>query len=199
MTGRDALRAAAHDRGGSTDPDAIGRVSLARRARQGRSSREFRSDPRRRPIGGPSGTEGKDRHDRRIWSAGGRAYRPGPRPALVRPASVPGATGTRRHRGSRGRGRNRQVSQTHGCAIRSIDEIAIEASADIDAVIICTPTDTHADLIERFARAGKAVFCEKPVDLSLSRGSATAWQWSRRPAPSSWWGSSAASIPISGR
>lgn len=55
----------------------------------------------------------------------------------------------------------------HGCEIRSID--AILTSADIDAVVICTPTDTHADLIERFARAGKAIFCEKPVDLSLSR------------------------------
>ena len=40
---------------------------------------------------------------------------------------------------------------------------------DIDAVAICTPTDTHADLIEQFSRAGKAVFCEKPVDLSVSR------------------------------
>ena len=55
----------------------------------------------------------------------------------------------------------------HGCDIRSIDEI--EAAGDIDAVVICTPTDTHADLIERFARAGKAVFCEKPVDLSVAR------------------------------
>lgn len=55
----------------------------------------------------------------------------------------------------------------HGCDIRSIDTIL--ASADIDAVVICTPTDTHADLIERFARAGKAIFCEKPVDLSLPR------------------------------
>ncbi len=55
----------------------------------------------------------------------------------------------------------------HGCDIRTIDEIA--ASGDIDAVIICTPTDTHADLIEQFCRAGKAVFCEKPVDLDLAR------------------------------
>lgn len=55
----------------------------------------------------------------------------------------------------------------HGCEVRTID--AILGSADIDAVVICTPTDTHADLIERFARAGKAIFCEKPVDLSLSR------------------------------
>jgi myo-inositol 2-dehydrogenase/D-chiro-inositol 1-dehydrogenase len=42
-------------------------------------------------------------------------------------------------------------------------------SKDIDAVVICTPTDTHADLIERAARAGKAVFCEKPVDLNAAR------------------------------
>ncbi|MBB5223261.1 myo-inositol 2-dehydrogenase/D-chiro-inositol 1-dehydrogenase [Amaricoccus macauensis] len=52
-------------------------------------------------------------------------------------------------------------------AVRTID--AIEAADDIDAVVICTPTDTHADLIERFARAGKAIFCEKPIDLDVSR------------------------------
>jgi myo-inositol 2-dehydrogenase/D-chiro-inositol 1-dehydrogenase len=55
----------------------------------------------------------------------------------------------------------------YGAEVRSID--AIEKAADIDAVIICTPTDTHADLIERFARAGKAIFCEKPVDLDVER------------------------------
>lgn len=54
-----------------------------------------------------------------------------------------------------------------GCEIRTIEEI--EQSDDVDAVLICTPTNTHADLIERFARAGKAVFCEKPVDLSIER------------------------------
>lgn len=53
------------------------------------------------------------------------------------------------------------------CEIRTIEEI--EQSDDVDAVLICTPTNTHADLIERFARAGKAVFCEKPVDLSIER------------------------------
>ncbi|MDH5797920.1 MAG: inositol 2-dehydrogenase [Paracoccaceae bacterium] len=59
------------------------------------------------------------------------------------------------------------VREKYGADIRSIDEIA--ASDDIDAVAICTPTDTHADLIEQFSRAGKAVFCEKPVDLSVKR------------------------------
>ena len=41
--------------------------------------------------------------------------------------------------------------------------------SDVDAILVCTPTTTHADLIERGARAGKAVFCEKPVDLSSAR------------------------------
>ncbi|AWB49566.1 inositol 2-dehydrogenase [Gemmobacter aquarius] len=59
------------------------------------------------------------------------------------------------------------IADQYGCEIRSID--AILGSKDIDAVVICTPTDTHADLIEAFARAGKAIFCEKPIDLSLDR------------------------------
>jgi myo-inositol 2-dehydrogenase/D-chiro-inositol 1-dehydrogenase len=46
---------------------------------------------------------------------------------------------------------------------------AILASDDIDAVAICAPTDMHADLIERSARANKAIFCEKPVDLDANR------------------------------
>ena len=59
------------------------------------------------------------------------------------------------------------VQAAYGCDIREIDEIA--SSEDVDAVVICTPTDTHADLIEQFVRAGKAVFCEKPIDLDVNR------------------------------
>ncbi len=59
------------------------------------------------------------------------------------------------------------IKDAYGCDIRTIE--AILASPDVDAVVICTPTDTHADLIEAFSKAGKAVFCEKPVDLSLDR------------------------------
>jgi myo-inositol 2-dehydrogenase/D-chiro-inositol 1-dehydrogenase len=39
----------------------------------------------------------------------------------------------------------------------------------IRAVVIASSTDTHADLIIQAARAGKAIFCEKPVDLDLAR------------------------------
>jgi myo-inositol 2-dehydrogenase/D-chiro-inositol 1-dehydrogenase len=59
------------------------------------------------------------------------------------------------------------IAGQYGCEVRTVE--AIEAADEIDAVVICTPTDTHADLIERFARAGKAIFCEKPIDLSVER------------------------------
>ncbi|WP_454813437.1 inositol 2-dehydrogenase [Labrys neptuniae] len=54
-----------------------------------------------------------------------------------------------------------------GARVSTIDEAI--AADDVDAVLICTPTSTHADLIERAVQAGKAVFCEKPVDLSSDR------------------------------
>src|SRR5271157_2419960 len=39
----------------------------------------------------------------------------------------------------------------------------------IDAIVLCTPTNTHADLIAQAAQAGKHIFCEKPVSLSLKK------------------------------
>ena len=45
----------------------------------------------------------------------------------------------------------------------------IYASPDVDAVLIATATDTHADLLEQAVAAGKPVLCEKPIDLSLAR------------------------------
>src|SRR5260370_33187986 len=49
----------------------------------------------------------------------------------------------------------------------STDEVL--SRSDIDSVIICTPTDTHAALIEAAAEAGKAIFCWKTVALELGR------------------------------
>lgn len=40
---------------------------------------------------------------------------------------------------------------------------------ELDAVVICSPTDLHADHVIKAARAGKHIFCEKPLDLSLDR------------------------------
>ncbi len=59
------------------------------------------------------------------------------------------------------------VQAQYGCDILSVEDCA--AADDIDAALICTPTDLHAEQIELFARAGKAIFCEKPIDLSVPR------------------------------
>ncbi|MBN1937138.1 MAG: inositol 2-dehydrogenase [Anaerolineae bacterium] len=40
---------------------------------------------------------------------------------------------------------------------------------EIEAVVICSSTDTHAQIIEEAARAGKHIFCEKPIDHDLKR------------------------------
>ncbi len=48
----------------------------------------------------------------------------------------------------------------------SVDQLL--ASPDIDAIAICTSSDTHVDLIVRAAESGKAIFCEKPISLDLA-------------------------------
>lgn len=40
---------------------------------------------------------------------------------------------------------------------------------EADAVVICSATDTHTDIITAAAQAGKHIFCEKPIDLNLGR------------------------------
>lgn len=59
------------------------------------------------------------------------------------------------------------LAKRHGAQVAEAD--AALADPAVDAVIIASSTDTHADLIERAAKAGKKIFCEKPVDLTLAR------------------------------
>jgi inositol 2-dehydrogenase len=47
------------------------------------------------------------------------------------------------------------------------DPLELLASADIDGVIVATPTSTHRDMVIAAASAGKAIFCEKPTALTL--------------------------------
>lgn len=63
-----------------------------------------------------------------------------------------------------------KLAAQYGAEARSTDAILNDPA--IDAVLIATSTDTHSDLIERATAAGKAVLCEKPVDLSLGRAQA---------------------------
>jgi myo-inositol 2-dehydrogenase/D-chiro-inositol 1-dehydrogenase len=59
------------------------------------------------------------------------------------------------------------LAKQHG-AQATVSETVFSDSS-VEAVVIASSTDTHADLIMRSAAAGKAIFCEKPVDLSLER------------------------------
>ena len=61
----------------------------------------------------------------------------------------------------------RPVAEQYGAV--AADTVQAALSAGVDAVLIASSTDTHVDLIVAAARAGKAVFCEKPIDLSLQR------------------------------
>ncbi len=51
--------------------------------------------------------------------------------------------------------------------VRVATDPAAALADDVDAVVIVTPAQTHAGLIEAAARAGKAVFCEKPLATDL--------------------------------
>ena len=49
------------------------------------------------------------------------------------------------------------------------DYQAVLSNNDIDAVVICSSTDTHSQFITEAAQAGKQIFCEKPIDFDLGR------------------------------
>lgn len=65
-----------------------------------------------------------------------------------------------------------ELAIKHGAQVVTIDAALEDPS--VGAVLIASSTDTHADLILRAVAAGKAIFCEKPVDLTLERAKACA-------------------------
>ena len=60
------------------------------------------------------------------------------------------------------------LAEAYGAQAGATPEAAL-ADPEVDAVAIASSTDTHVDLILAAARAGKPVFCEKPIDLDLER------------------------------
>ena len=116
--------------------------------------------PRQRPRGARPERPGSapDRRDRR------RPDRPHARRAARRRGPGRARRRRERHAGPRPRGRSAPSS---GCArAPSVEELL--GAPDVDAVAICSSTDTHADLLVAAAEAGKAIFCEKPVSLDLA-------------------------------
>lgn len=61
----------------------------------------------------------------------------------------------------------RRLAETHDSQVLAVD--AVFDDAEIDAVLIASSTPTHADYLECAARAGKAILCEKPIALDLTR------------------------------
>lgn len=61
-----------------------------------------------------------------------------------------------------------QAASETGCRFVPTAASLLE-DPQVDAVFIASATDTHCDLIEAAASAGKAVFCEKPIHLDLAR------------------------------
>ena len=59
------------------------------------------------------------------------------------------------------------LQKRYSCQQMSLDDIT--NNDQIKGILICTPTDTHVDLIKRFLYTKKAVFCEKPLDLNLRK------------------------------
>ena len=60
-----------------------------------------------------------------------------------------------------------QVADELDVSYAFTDAHELMALPELDAVVITTPTSTHHDLIIAAARAGKAIFCEKPLALTL--------------------------------
>lgn len=60
------------------------------------------------------------------------------------------------------------VAEIHSARAMATAEDVFAASG-IDAVLVASTTDTHADYIEKAVAAGKAILCEKPIDLDLGR------------------------------
>jgi myo-inositol 2-dehydrogenase/D-chiro-inositol 1-dehydrogenase len=60
-----------------------------------------------------------------------------------------------------------KLAARHGAKV--VSEREAFADREVDAVLIASSTDSHARLAIGAARAGKAIFCEKPIDLSLSK------------------------------
>ena len=60
-----------------------------------------------------------------------------------------------------------RLQKRYSCQQMSLEDIT--NNDQIKGILICTPTDTHVDLIKRFLYTKKAVFCEKPLDLNLRK------------------------------
>ena len=74
------------------------------------------------------------------------------------------------------------LAQEHGSQWAT-DAAALVAGKEIDAIVVGSPTNTHIDLIERAAAAGKAVLCEKPIDIDIAKVDRCLENLRKKPVP----------------
>ncbi|MDQ3249513.1 MAG: Gfo/Idh/MocA family oxidoreductase, partial [Chloroflexota bacterium] len=75
-----------------------------------------------------------------------------------------------------------QVAARHGTQVAA-SPAAIWAADDVDAVLIASSTNTHADLLSGAIKARKPVYCEKPIDLNIERVKAVVQEAHRADIP----------------
>jgi myo-inositol 2-dehydrogenase / D-chiro-inositol 1-dehydrogenase len=63
----------------------------------------------------------------------------------------------------------RNLAESLSIPLATVNPSEVITLPDLDAVVICSATETHTPLIIEAARAGKHIFCEKPIDLDLQR------------------------------
>lgn len=68
----------------------------------------------------------------------------------------------------------RKLAEKYGIPKYGSDYHMILEDPEVDAVLVCSPTPTHAEIAMAAMKAGKDVFCEKPVDLTIEKIQATA-------------------------
>lgn len=79
------------------------------------------------------------------------------------------------------RSRADEIASRYGARVGSVTE-AINSDA-IDTILIATSTPSHAEFLAASAAAGKAVYCEKPIDLSLEKARRVVDEVARNPVP----------------
>ncbi|MBD3289037.1 inositol 2-dehydrogenase [candidate division KSB1 bacterium] len=62
-----------------------------------------------------------------------------------------------------------KIAQLYHIPKTSGNHSEIIGQSDVDAIVICSPTDTHYPIILEAAASGKHIFCEKPLDLSIKK------------------------------
>ena len=74
------------------------------------------------------------------------------------------------------------AAQAYGGTAES-ELVTVLDNPRVDAVVIATPTNTHLEYVEACARAGKPIYCEKPLDLTLDRVDQCLEALSKHPVP----------------